>query len=69
MQAPGLSYVRRWVASVQAGAFGELQTIGVPVHAPALHVSSTVQEFPSSHWAPSMKVYWQAPWTQVPVRE
>ena len=52
---------------MQAGGFGDEQTIGVPVHAPAEQVSSTVQGFPSSHWAPSMNAYWQAPWTQVPV--
>jgi hypothetical protein len=54
---------------VQAGAFGDEQTIGTPVHAPAVQVSSIVQGLPSSHWAPSMKSYAQAPWTHLPIKD
>ena len=67
LQTPGLSYVCRWEASRQAGACGDVQTIGVPVQPPAVQVSLTVQSFPSSQSAPSTKAYWHAPRTQVPV--
>jgi hypothetical protein len=44
-----------------------VQTIGVPVHAPAVQVSLIVQAFPSSQSAPSMKAYSHRPETQLPV--
>src|SRR5262245_46731266 len=49
------------------GARGVVQTIGVPLHAPAAHTSLIVQSFPSSQSAPAMKAYSHRPCTQVPV--
>src|SRR5262245_4254656 len=45
-----------------------MQTIGVPVHAPALQVSLMVQAFPSSQSAPSTNWYSQRPPAQAPIR-
>ena len=45
-----------------------MQTIGVPLHAPAVQVSLIVQAFPSSQSAPSMNAYSHRPCVQVPVK-
>jgi hypothetical protein len=52
MQDPEVPYVRKVLASRHSSCGGLPQVIGVPAHAPLVHVSSTVQGSTSLHEAP-----------------
>jgi hypothetical protein len=67
LQLPTWSYALSCEPLMQTFAGAASHTSGVPVHAPAEHVSATVHALPSSHVASSTNAYWHTPPSQVPV--